>query len=277
MSRKLYFFVSLTIGLFLGLLFMSNSGGAGFSQDRDRTGSPLSNNTCAGCHGGGNFGAGLSLQILDDTTPVTSFEPGKTYMMKVSISRTGFPAAFGFQATALTGVNHEDAGTFGTSATGTRIVTVNDRHYFEHSRPNSALIYTVEWTPDESLQDTVWLYAAGLAANGNGSTSGDQALVSTPIALVPSTTTAVNTEKTSEPEILTLTPFNRSIQVRSSQVGKIYVEVIDLNGRRIFQNGWYSYGPGDDRFIQMTPRIPGIYFFRWQQNQHRGTKKMALL
>lgn len=272
MPFRISFILVLMAGLFVSFLLMNNSSGAGFSQDRDRTGSPLSNNTCGGCHSGGNFGAGIRTELLDDTIPVNTYEPGKTYLVRVSLSRTGFPAAFGFQAVALTSSN-SDAGTFGVAPGGTRVVQVNNRQYFEHSRPNSALSYVIAWTPDAALQDTVRLFASGIAANGNGSTSGDQALVSTPLILLPATTTAV---KVPSLQALYFSPAGRTLQVLAKQSGEITLQVVDLSGRVWQQDKWYAHGSGPEKLIQLQVSSGGIYLLHWRQNQEQGVKKIFL-
>lgn len=275
MSHKISYFLALILGSYLLLVLTANSSGAGFSQDKDRTGSPLSNSSCNGCHSGGGFGAGIEVNVLDDSIPVSVFEPGKTYKLQVSLSRTGFPAAFGFQAAALTGTEHQDAGSFGVAPAGTRVVQVNGRNYFEHSRPNSAIKYVIDWTPEASISDTVWLYVAGIAANGNGSTSGDQAVIAVPLALAPGATSAIKTLKQKE-NLVSFTQAGQTLFVNTTQPGELVLEIIDLSGKVCAQVRERSTGLFYRHPITVNVNKQGIYAVRWRFNQYQEVTKLFL-
>ncbi|MFT6982146.1 MAG: hypothetical protein ACJAUD_000913 [Crocinitomicaceae bacterium] len=147
------------------------SGGAGANGLGDRTGSPLSAATCAQCHGGGSFGASISMQLLDGAVPVTSYTAGTNYTVVYTV--TGSSSAFGFQGGALTSTN-TSGGAFSSPSAGTQLVTISGRPYIEHIGASATGTFQSTWTAPVANSGSISFYGIGLAANGNGVTSGDE-------------------------------------------------------------------------------------------------------
>lgn len=105
--------------------------------------------------------------------PVTEFIAGETYTITVEItSSNGTPAGFGFQATVLDGSNNF-IGSFSSPSAGTGVVATGGRDYWEQSATSVVNnTFSINWTAPAAMT-TVTIYAAGIAANGNGGTSGD--------------------------------------------------------------------------------------------------------
>ena len=118
-------------------LLMNNANGPGEEQDADRTGSPLSSGACnvAGCHDDGVFNPSVSIELLKDNVAVDKYQPGEIYDMKVTIvANQGDPAAFGFQAVALSS-DDQSAGNWSDIPAGMHSITLsNNRTYVEHYR-----------------------------------------------------------------------------------------------------------------------------------------------
>jgi hypothetical protein len=175
----------------LWIVFSSNASGAGQNQGVDRTGSPISNSFCGDCHDGGSFRPSVQIALLRDTTPVTSYEPGKTYNLRVRITAgTGTPGAYGYQATVLTSTRAQ-AGAFGTAPTGQRVLNIGGRQYAEQSRRSTANAFIIPWTAPLKGTGTVTVYATGLAVNSNNNSGGDNAQAVS-LALTESTATSTN-------------------------------------------------------------------------------------
>lgn len=157
------------------VLFISFSGGPARTQGQDRTGSPLSTGgaPCQTCHSAGAFEPVLTVEILDNQVPVTSYEPEKTYTFRASIETSGSPAEFGFQSVALSGSDDANAGTFGTPDSDLSVVPLNGRDYFEHRSPRTEGLFEIEWTAPAAGTGDVRIYASCVAANNNNSTGGD--------------------------------------------------------------------------------------------------------
>jgi len=149
------------------------SGGVGASANQDRTGGPLSVGMCSNCHSSGSFNTNLSVELLDGSNnPVTSYIPGTTYTMQVTLSSSGAPA-YGMQSVALDGANN-GAGTFGTiNTSNSQVSTVNGVNYFEHQGMSTSGVFSVDWTAPASGTGDVSIYAMGVAINANSGTSGD--------------------------------------------------------------------------------------------------------
>jgi len=148
------------------------------------TGAP-GEDTCAVCHGGTAVnGGGGRLEILfPDAT--SGYTPGAKTRVQVRITDSA-ARVYGFQLSARL-ANGSRAGTFSNLDASTLILcedgsarpasgscAASFREYIEHSRPSSSNTFTVEWTGPAAGAGTVTFYAAGNAANGNGTQSGDR-------------------------------------------------------------------------------------------------------
>lgn len=172
MQKKLLPILLLPSSLALIAGLSSSSNGAAASQSADRTGSPVSSGTCANCHSGGNSVPGLSVQLLDNGTPQTSYRPGQTYTLKVTVSGTEY-TRFGFQSVALNS-SEEQAGTLSASSTGTRVTTLSDRQYGEHNNPIANGVFELSWKAPATGTGAVRVYTSGLGAKNPGNTDGDR-------------------------------------------------------------------------------------------------------
>lgn len=142
-----------------------------------RTGAPGEQN-CTGCHGGTALDGSTEnvLTILDGITPVTSYVPGQSYT--VSLSMNSDPAKKGFQATALD-ANGNMAGTF-TAGTNTQI-SGTSRKYANHtstSNTSATQLWGWTWVAPTISTNEVTFYVATNKTNANGTTSGDQIFLS---------------------------------------------------------------------------------------------------
>lgn len=171
----------MTFGLaFLAFVFSSSSGGRASAAGSGNTGAPGESTTCVTCHGGGNFNVGLSINIYNQgtITPITTYSPGQTYSMEVTISNSGLPGGFGFQMVALNASN-SNAGSWLSPSSNTQIATLgNGRSYAEHNGISGTNTFMVDWTAPTTGTGSVTFYSAGNAVNGTGSTAGDGAATS---------------------------------------------------------------------------------------------------
>jgi len=164
--------------ILLAIVCMASADGVAEDQNRDRTGSPDGSNTCGQCHTGGGFSPTITISLENSLSEtVSSVTPGETYEMNVSIENFfPFPDVYGFQATALM-EDLSNAGFFSNPASNVQLENVDndfvsDRHVVEHNSPSFIGNFSVDWTaPLEG--DSVYFYAAGVTANGNGEPEGD--------------------------------------------------------------------------------------------------------
>jgi hypothetical protein len=153
----------------------SSSNGAGASQSTDRTGSPVSSGTCTNCHKGLGSIPGLSVQLLDNGNPVTSYRPNKDYTLKVTVSGSEYQR-FGFQSVALDDAD-EQAGTLTASSAGTRVLSLSGRQYGEHTSPLASGVFEMNWKAPGAGKGNVKVYTAGLGARNPTSETSDRAAI----------------------------------------------------------------------------------------------------
>lgn len=165
----------LLFALFGCYIWFGNASGPGAFQNLDRTGSPVSPGYCgvSSCHGGGNFGTAVSMELLDaNQENVTEYVPGEQYRLIISIAAQG-AQNYGFQAVALLDGGNEGAGEFGEAGAGTQITNIDNREYFEHNSPSTSSSFEIDWVAPETGSGDITFYAAGNAVNGNFEPSGD--------------------------------------------------------------------------------------------------------
>ncbi len=171
--------LKLTIITSLGVLFaiysLNGSGVRAFSSGPppSQTGAP-GETTCTSCHGGGPTGGTLSLSGLP-----ANYSPNQEITLTVTLSQAN-RAGFGFQLTAIddTGLKAGDLiPADGRTQTQPSTVNGNQRQYINHTSSAPASpgqgSWTFRWKAPAQSAGRVTFYAAGNAANGNFSTSGD--------------------------------------------------------------------------------------------------------
>lgn len=127
----------------------------------------------SGCHSGGTFTGTASLSGLPDTVVA-----GQTY--NITLTHASNANRAGFQLTALDGSNNR-AGDL-MAGTGSGLANASGRQYVRHTSPRvlsgGSTNWMFNWTaPSSASGNDVTFYFTSLAANGNGSTSGDNVLI----------------------------------------------------------------------------------------------------
>jgi hypothetical protein len=166
---KKYYFLSGMAFVGLAVVLMSSSSG----RPDDRTGAPGAVGNCGSCHSGGLQLTTVTIGVTEkgQTTPVTKYQPGKTYTVGLLIG--GLSTTKGFQSTVLDASNNKTGITSNASA-GAKIISTNGRDIASHSTPSSTGIWSYDWTAPANPTGNVTIYTAGMAANGNGGDNGDK-------------------------------------------------------------------------------------------------------
>lgn len=262
------------------VLFLNNSGGAANVQRIDRTGSPLSPATCAnpGCHSSGSFSPSISAQLLKDGMTVNAYEPGEDYTLRIQISASGSPTRYGFQTVALMGMNDQNSGTFDSEPAGFNKVTLNNRVYVEHNSPRPANTLEIKWEAPASGSGAVRFYAAGIAANGNGSSSGDgTASLANPLTIGEASVSSVfgvdalaaNLDVYPNPVAERL---NLRIQIQES--GRYFLQIFDTNGRKVQQRTLQLQAGENLETFDMSELAAGNYFVNLSDGNRVVSKKI---
>lgn len=177
---KLKFFYNVSLLLFVGYLFSSNSNG----REGNWTGAPGDSGTCGTCH----TTAGAGSIVL--TGEPTTYDLGATYAMTLTLN-DATAAVGGFQITATNGSNNALLGTFNPQA-GQRLNGIG--RLVQMSPPpafsGGSVSFPISWTAPGAGTAPVRFYFSGNAANGNGGNgagdmayTGASALITLPVEL----------------------------------------------------------------------------------------------
>lgn len=273
------------IALFIAAAFMSyeilsHDGVAGYS------GGPGEFN-CTTCHGDHvvNTGTG-SVTISVPTMPGWLFTHGYTYTVNVTVAQTGDSLfGFSFEAIDSSGAN---AGTLViTDAAQTQIKTFtvsgNVRKYVVHtgSGNNTANshTFTFNWTAPTSHIDTVKFYAAGLAANGDGTFNGDYTYTTKQVLLRnPSGINEINAACINMSVIPNPVSDNCIINYILSSNSFVSIKLIDVNGQVVksFVDRNEATGKQNHTFHFDKSTAKGIYFISVEVNGMKHFQKIVV-
>ena len=250
------------------VILLGNAGGAALVQKTDRTGSPLSPGPCQACHSSGNFNTSVDIRMLEGGQPVTSYMPGEVYTLRVVVKANQNAQQYGFQAVALAGAGHSQAGTFQNPPIGVAIRTVSNRSYPEHQYPSLKDTFLLDWQAPPAGTGDVRLYAAGVATNANGNSGGDgAAFISTTL-----TEEGASTVQHSRPEgwaIISHLPGEYlELQVPDTRSS---ITVYDLHGK--VRSVQHLNGTDQIR-LDLGGWSAGCYLLVWEGQHTRWTEKI---
>lgn len=178
--------ISVSIICFIGLIvgtssvWMTTSNGAPIAS----TGAPR-DMTCAksGCHEGSVINIGPGNLHLNFNQGELIYEAGKTYPITIEMKQTDIHS-FGFQMVAIHDIDTTNAGTIQvTDSLKTQVlkgVKQNaDRRYITYKYLGTAQVenglgrWTFNWTAPAKSNGNITFYYGGIAANNDGTDSGD--------------------------------------------------------------------------------------------------------
>ena len=161
---------------------MSNSSGRANFSNTGNTGAPCEGGqVCQSCHLGGFYAPVTEdFRLIDPLTQlvVSEYIPGKLYNVEIEIMASGFPSAYGFQATVLD-TNHVVAGSWTNIPSNIQISEANvscgegNRKYIEHTTPFFLSTFQLDWQAPTCNIGPITFYYIGNAVNNDMSTSGD--------------------------------------------------------------------------------------------------------
>lgn len=279
------FIYTLPFLLIIGFALAFSNGPAGGDggngpRMQDRSGSPFAISqgpTCAACHNNGSFNPGLSIEVLEDGSSIDEYVPGQTYTVRYTIeANAGSPGRFGVQSVILTDSDDSNAGTFGNPPSGTRVATIDSRNYFEHATGSTDNTFEIEWTAPEDEAGDVTIFAAGVAANGNGTNGGDNGTAAT-----LSLSQSLNVSTFAAPELLPIrgnlfpnpVADRLNLSLESSVAGVYDIEVLNLQGKRIWRTRKQLI-PGDNILAENVSLLPsGTYLVKISDGDKIFTNK----
>lgn len=159
------------------LILVSNSGGV--PQAVTKAPGEANHNSCATCHTpAGSYVPTVKLDVMQtDSTIVTSYVPGQTYIVRLKVSGTNSPKSYGFQLACLDSLTNVDQGIWTQLGPNVKqqnlTVLQKPRKYLGQSSPRANGIFTARWTAPATDLGKIKFYFTGLAVNLNGNTNGD--------------------------------------------------------------------------------------------------------
>lgn len=264
--------------LALALLLVNNSAGPAEVQGLDRTGSPLSIGPCQLCHNSGAFSPTPVLEILDGGNPVNTYEPGKTYKMRVTVNASGGPAGYGFQAVALSGAGNVQAGDFKNPGADVQITPLSGREYPEHNKRSNNNTFETDWEAPAAGTGEVRFYAAVVAANGQDGSNGDgSSFLGSPIILSEVITSTAESDEL--PGGFTIFPnpvaSELNLRINPPTQGEYQLRLTDAKGRTALSRR-FALSPGEQVLSLEAGHLPaGAYTVQVAYGQQMSSRKMV--
>lgn len=265
--NKLYAVCALAFILVAGLSsnLISNSTGA----PAGRTGSPLDNGlTCAnGCHTSGtavNGGPG-SVNITSDI-PAEGFIAGNTYQITINVEEAG-KNRFGFQTSVYgeTSMNTNGTATITDMARTQKRSTGGNEwvtHAFNGITATDQNSWSFDWVASAD-DDSVTIYAVGLAADGQGGNSGDLTYSTT---LGASRQSGVAVERELAIQELAAFPSPATsrlfVELNSQANGAAIISLMDMQGREVYRFEDDVRPGAFNHTIELNNLVSGIYTLR---------------
>ena len=271
---KLRFTLSLFTLCFLAFVMMSTSGGRGAVAGEGNTGAPGDDpKLCASCHAGGSFGAEITITIKDsDGLEITEYTPGVSYNLEAIVTTTTAAPGYGLQLVSLIDADGSDTKGINTASSNAQLTTLaNGRTYLEQAGLSSTEVFASNWTAPEAGSGSVTFYAAGHAANGTGSTAGDNATNSS---------FQIQEAESSSVDYLAINGLSISpnpaydfARISWDDEMDVTVTILDITGRKMNS----VQLNGNNTTIDISDYSTGMYFARVVNNRENTSETLRLL
>jgi len=294
MKRKITLYL-----LIISVFFITWAGIQDSNGKLGNTGSP-GEATCSqsGCHGAGNGGladnAGPGSIAITTVPAMTNnkYIASQTYAVSVTVSETG-KGLFGLDFEALdnsgsttTSVNNSVGTIAITNSASTRksqpfgTGRVNVTHQTNGGLTTNSHVFTFNWTAPVS--GVVNFYAAGIAANHNGSSDSGDNVYKTSMQLSLSTTTGVEQNNVSIKDLNVFpNPIANQVTINLSfdNASDLQIKLFDVEGRlkTILANENNIIGNYNHTFELTGNYSPGIYFLEFKTENEDSFRKVIIL
>lgn len=278
-SRVIYTFFAL---IFIAIVTMSNSAGRASTGNEGGTLAPGDGTYCGTCHTGGNFGTSIDMKLFEQgtSTEVTSYVPGATYDVEITISTNSAPTGYGFQALALKDADNSSINNWINASTASTqlTTTTSGRQYFEHNSIASDNVFQAEWTAPAAGEGNVTFYMVGNAVNATSSTAGDEVAANS----VTITETLVNSKSLTEVAVqMNLFPNptveNLTLDFTAAEVKDLTVNIYNQNGQRVLNRNVVAQN-GENRLVfSVNDYVSGVYFVEVTDGAQSTVKRFVKL
>lgn len=290
MEKKKFaiFFVITAICLFTTNQLLTYSTGAPARY----TGAPSEKN-CGACHttNADNSGdGGLTVQVLEYGTPVTFYESGKTYSIRLNLeahSEQQSNLVGGFEVTAINSAGLS-VGNWSIDTYTMKIVqgVVNGkmRRYVTHTSPtafhkNNGISWEMDWTAPADDTGPVSFYVAGNSANNNMNNQGDfiyTASLTLPFSSIagienlPNSVTSIKILQNPVKDFL-------NFEVSTTRPDMVGFSLTGISGQVITLSTNREIMAGKNNFSYSTAGLsPGIYLLKMQGKNLQLSQKVVV-
>jgi hypothetical protein len=238
--------------------------------------------TCASCHTPGSAVATVSIS----GTPAfisNQYVPGQTYTVNVQVASPSL-SAFGFGCEILNGTSAgaTSIGLMSAIAPLSHILPSGTRDNATHVNTTFGIgntkTFTFKWVAPST--GSAYIYAAGLAANNNGSDGAGDAVATASLVLTASPVGLVNIET----NVASLTVFpnpsedNLSLQYSLVNDGNVKASLYNLQGKEIcvLFNADQSAGLHTKTILYPNDVASGVYLVKLSSNGKDLVEKMII-
>lgn len=232
---------------------------------------------CTACHSGSTqSGSSVnSIVFASGLTPVTSYVPGQTY--NVALTMTPNPSKKGFQAVAMNASN-QVVGTFATVTMGGASVSSNRATHTSSSNTSSNTAWAWSWTAPSTDQGDVTFYVASMSANNDGGTSSDIVYLSQHVFGSSASINEVKSDKYNFSAGYSSNDNSVVMNFNSLVSGSMYFNLVDLNGRSVFtyDMGNAQIGHNKEKIVLPNDLKEGIYVVNMFVNNNAMSQKIMI-
>lgn len=222
-----------------------------------KTGSPGDASNCTGCHAGV---ASTTAGLITSSVPVTGYIPGTTYTITATITASGINK-FGFEASPQNGSGTQKGTLVVTNATETKLLGTTAKYITHKSAGTSGTgskTWTFDWVAPAAGNGNVTMYGAFVAANGNGTNTGDQVFLSS-LLIAEDLTAGIAGVDNENGIVLYPNPANEKMFLKLSDADKkiVSIQLTDITGKSI-KTISYDNLP-EDKSIDIADLPGGMY------------------
>jgi len=254
-------------------------------------GSP-SGSTCAksGCHNSFSLNSGPGSLTMSSTMTGWEYQAGQTYTVTATVTQSS-RSLFGICLEALDTLNR-NGGTFTiTNSSETQILTktvgsvVRNEicHVFNGGAVSTpgAKAFSFNWTaPTDTTVNKVTFYFVGMAANGNGGTSGDYVYSTTQIATrKPAVVSGIDQTANALEVKVFPNPATNFIQLSSSRDAASPLTVNIYNTAGMLVRNLYQDESGAAKFSEtfnVSDLQSGLYFVKLENGNNSKTERLFI-
>jgi hypothetical protein len=279
MKKIYFFFVSILLVAASLLLSSTNTHSRSNGAPESASGSPSDGVTCArsGCHAGT---ATAQDNIITSNIPAAGYIPGQTYTITVSISQAGI-SKFGFSISPQNSSGAVLGSLVITNTAQTQLKNVGHQ-YVTHTTAGNAgtgsKTWSFDWIAPTAGTGAVPFYAAVNAANGNGTSSGDQIYTDVYTVEEDITTGIQPNMKDVDFSVFPNPVEGNSVQVsfNANASSTSRIRVMSLNGTVVNEINHNATSKGNQHAaLSMENLAKGVYFVEVQNGL--GTKMTRII